>query len=125
MDVWQLVLYVHVLAMAFFVGGQLVVAAAVVPVLRAEADGEPMRAIGRRFGWGSLVALGMLLATGVAMASHYSLWASSTLQLKLVFVAAVTVLAAMHTRFARVAWLHAAVLLCSLAIVWLGVELIS
>ena len=109
--------------MAFFVGGQLAVAAAVVPVLRHDVEGDRMRAIGRRFGWASLGALAILLATGAAMAEHYELWGSSILQLKLGFVAAVTILAALHTRHARMVWLQAAILTCSLAIVWLGVEL--
>jgi hypothetical protein len=52
-----------------------------------------MRAIARRFGYGSLVALGVLIVTGWAMASHYELWDSSTLQWKLGLVAAVIGLA--------------------------------
>ena len=47
-----LVRYLHLLAMAFFVGGQLFLVAAVVPSLRAEADRERLRTIARRFGWG-------------------------------------------------------------------------
>ena len=55
-------LYLHLLAMAFFVGGQLFLVAAVVPALRGSEDREPMRAIARRFGQGSLVALGVLVS---------------------------------------------------------------
>jgi putative copper export protein len=51
-DLWQGVLYLHVLAMAFFVGGQLVFAIAVVPVERVAPDRERMRAVARRFGYG-------------------------------------------------------------------------
>jgi hypothetical protein len=72
--IWQLVLYLHLLAMAFFVGGQLLIAAAVVPVERANPDRARMRGIARRFGYGSVVALLVLLATGIAMASHLDLW---------------------------------------------------
>ena len=44
-NIWQAVLYVHLLAMAFFVGGQIVFGVAVVPVLRGDSDRERMRAI--------------------------------------------------------------------------------
>ena len=54
--------------MAFFVGGQLLLAVAVVPVERSAPDRERLRAIARRFGYGSLVAILVLLATGAAMA---------------------------------------------------------
>jgi putative copper export protein len=77
---WQAVLYLHLLAMAFFVGGQLVFGIAVVPILRGEPGRERMRAVARRFGYGSLVALGVLLVTGWGLASHFDLWTSSTLQ---------------------------------------------
>jgi putative copper export protein len=49
-DRWQGVRYLHLLAMAFFVGGQLVFGIAVVPILRQDPDRERMRAIARRFG---------------------------------------------------------------------------
>jgi uncharacterized membrane protein len=52
-----LVRYLHVLAMATFVGGQLVLAVAVVPGLRGR-DTEGLRAVARRFGWASLIAHG-------------------------------------------------------------------
>lgn len=123
MDAWQLVLYLHLLAMAFFVGGQLVVAAAVVPVLIGEGENEAMRRVGRRFGWGSLLALLVLIGTGVAMASRFDLWSSSTLQLKLGFVAAVLVLATLHLRHPRTVAIQAAILIASLVTVWLGADL--
>jgi uncharacterized membrane protein len=59
--------------MAFFVGGQIVFGIAVVPVLRDEGDRERMRAVARRFGYGSLVAIGVLIASGWALASHLDL----------------------------------------------------
>jgi hypothetical protein len=122
-DFWQGVLYLHLLAMAFFVGGQLVFGIAVVPILRGDPDGERMRAVARRFGYGSLGALAVLLATGWAMASHYGLWDSSTLQWKLGLVAVVIGLALLHLRWPRLHALQGAILLASLAIVWLGLEL--
>lgn len=125
-DFWQAVLYLHLLAMAFLVGGQLVFGIAVVPVLRSEeADParERMRGIARRFGYGSLVALGVLVATGWEMASHYDLWSSSTLQWKLGLVASVVALTLLHLRWPKLYALQAAILLASLVIVWLGLEL--
>lgn len=120
---WQVVLFLHLLAMAFFVGGQLVIAAAVVPVERGAPDPVRLRAIARRFGVGSLVALVVLLATGIAMASRFHLWEDGTLQLKLGLVAAVILLALAHLRWPRAYALQAAVLVATLAIVWLGVDL--
>jgi uncharacterized membrane protein len=122
-DLWQAVLYLHLLAMAFFLGGQLFIAVAVVPVERASQDPVRLRSIARRFGFGSLVALGVLLATGAAMASHYRLWGSGTLQLKLGLVAAVMLLTAVHLRYPRAHLLQAAILVLTLAIVWLGLDL--
>lgn len=125
-DFWQAVLYVHLLAMAFFLGGQLVFGLAVVPVLRGEGEGdrERMRAIARRFGYGSLIALGVLLVTGWAMASHCNLFGDSTLQWKLALVGAVIGLTIVHLRKPKLHALQAAILLVTLVIVWLGLELV-
>jgi putative copper export protein len=123
---WQAVLYLHLLAMAFFVGGQLVFGLAVVPILRSDPDPERtrMRAVARRFGYGSLAALGVLLLTGWAMASHYHLWDSSTLQWKLALVGLVIALTIVHLRHPKLHALQGAILLASLVIVWLGLELV-
>ena len=120
---WQAVLYVHLLAMAFFLGGQLVVGLALVPVERKNPDPERLRAVARRFGIGSAVALGVLLATGIAMAGHFSLWSLDTLQIKLVLVAVLIVLTLVHLRFPRAHALQAAILLLTLAVVWLGLDI--
>ena len=124
-DLWQGVLYLHLLAMAFFVGGQLVFGIAVVPILRQDSDRERMRAVARRFGYGSLAALGVLVATGWAMASHDDLFNSSTLQWKLALVALVIGLALLHLRWPKLHWLQGAIFLTSLAIVWLGLALMT
>lgn len=124
-DFWQAVLYLHLLAMAFFVGGQLVFGVAVVPILRRDPDRERMRGVARRFGYGSLVALGVLVVSGWAMASHYHLWGSSTLQWKLALVGLVVALALAHLRWPKLHALQAAILLASLVIVWLGLDLAS
>jgi uncharacterized membrane protein len=122
-DLWLGVLYLHLLAMAFFVGGQLVFAATVVPVLRGDPDRERMRGIARRFGYGSLGALGVLIATGSAMATHYDLFGDDTLQVKLGLVGLVVVLTLLHLARPRMHAIQAAILLASLAIVWLGLDL--
>ncbi|MFN8215665.1 MAG: hypothetical protein U0R71_03625 [Solirubrobacterales bacterium] len=121
---WQAVLYVHLVAVAFFLGGQLVFGLAVVPVLRRDEDRTRMREIARRFGYGSLVALGVLLVTGWALASHYDLFDSSTLQWKLALVAVLIALTLVHLRFAKAHVLQGLILLLTLAIVWLGLELV-
>ena len=120
---WQAVLYVHLLAMAFFLGGQLVVGLALVPVERQNPDPERLRAVARRFGIGSAAALVVLLATGIAMASHFSLWSLDTLQIKLVLVAVLIVLTLVHLRFPRAHALQVAILLLTLAVVWLGLDI--
>ena len=85
---WLAVRWLHVLAMALFVGGQLVLVVAVIPALRT--DQRPaLRAVARRFGWASLAALGVLIATGSALASHDMRWDSGTLQVKLALVVGV------------------------------------
>lgn len=123
-DLWQGVLYLHLLAMAFFVGGQLVFGIAVVPVLRGDSDRERMRSVARRFGYGSLTALGVLIVTGWSLASHYHLFGSSTLQWKLALVALVVALTLLHLRWPKLQALQGSILLASLVIVWLGLELV-
>jgi len=120
---WQAVLFVHLVAMAFFLGGQLLLAAAVVPALRGDENRLQLRAVARRFGWGSLLALGVLIATGAAMASHLDLWSDGTLHVKLALVAVALILVAVHLRYPRAHLLQAAVFLVTLAIVWEAVRL--
>jgi uncharacterized membrane protein len=121
-EVWLGTRLVHVLAMALFVGGQLVLVVAIVPVLRGE-DRTALRSIARRFGWASLVALAVLLATGVALATHYGWWDSTTLHVKLALVVLVGVLIGWHMRRPGVHAIEAVVFLVSLGIVWLGLAL--
>ena len=122
-DLWLAVRWLHVLAMAFFVGGQLVLAVAVVPVERDTSDLRRIRAIARRFAYGTLVAITVLLATGSALASHLHLWGNGTLHLKLALVALVAVLVLWHMRRPTMHALEAGVFVVSLTIVWLGLSL--
>ena len=121
MTFWNGVLWLHLLGMAFFVGGQLMLAAIVVPVLRGTEDRAQLRAAARRFGLGTLVAIGVLIVTGAAMASHNHRWSDSTLQVKLGLVVLVLVLIGAHMRRPERHVLDAAIFLVSLAIVWLGI----
>ena len=136
MTVWNFVVWLHLLGMAFFVGGQLMLAAVVVPVLRS--DRVALLSAVRRFGVGTLLAVAVLLATGVALASHEHRWEDSTLQVKLGLIALVLVLIAAHARWPAVRdpnggtgssgrmWRHvleSVIFALSLAIVWLGIVL--
>jgi uncharacterized membrane protein len=114
--------YLHVLAMALFVGGQLVLVIAVVPGLRLR-DVAGLRVVARRFGWASLGALGVLIVTGAAMASKYSEWDSGTLHVKLALVVLLGVLTLWHLRNGAAHWLQGAIFVVSLAIVWCGLAL--
>ena len=121
MTFWNGVLWLHLLAMGFFVGGQLMLAVVVVPVLRAAEDRGPLRAAARRFAVGTLAAIVVLILTGVGMASHYHRWSDSTLHVKLTLVVVVLGLIALHMR--RPEWhvVDALMFAVSLAIVWLGI----
>jgi len=120
---WEAVRWLHLLAMAFFVGGQLVLVTAIVPAFRGAEDRARLRAIARRFGWGALGALVVLLATGSAMADRFGVWGAERLHIKLALVAVGGALIAWHLRRPRQHWIEALVFVDSLAIVWLGVTL--
>ena len=117
----QVLLFLHVVAMAFFLGGQLMLAATVVPVERSNPDPARMKAIAQRFGLGSLIALGVLLLTGMLMASHYDLWNYGDFQVKMGLVVALIISVLAHMRFPKVHALMGRSL--TLGIVWIGLDL--
>jgi uncharacterized membrane protein len=121
MTFWNGVLWLHLLGMAFFVGGQLMLAGVVVPVLRGLSDPEPLRAAARRFGIGTGIAFVVLILTGAALASHEHKWSDSTLQVKMGLVALVVILIGVHTRRPQNHALDGLVFGLSVAIVWLGI----
>ena len=123
MDAWTLIRFLHLVALAFFVGGQLMLVVAVVPAVRRHGDDVAMRAVARRFGVGSLFAIGVLIATGAALASHFGRWQDNVLQVKLMLVVLVGVLIAFHIVTPSSRALSLALFLVSLVVVWLGVEL--
>jgi putative copper export protein len=112
--------YLHLIAMALFVGGQLVLAVAVVPALR-DRDREGMRAVARRFGAASAAALAVLALTGFWMVDDR--WDSGTLHVKLGLVALLVALIFAHIRAGRAHWLQGVVFLVSLVVVGFGVAL--
>ena len=123
-DSWTLIRFGHVLALAFFIGGQIMLITAVVPaVRRLNLGDEAMRGVARRFGVGSLIALGVLLVTGAAMASHFGRWDDAVLHAKLLLLVVIGVLTALHVITPYTRAVSVAVFLASLGTLWLGVVL--
>jgi putative copper export protein len=112
----------HLLAIAFFVGGQLMLVTVVTPALRGQ-DRALMREAAKRFGIGSAIALAVIIATGAALASHLHLWSDGTLHWKVGLLIAVFVLTGLHTRTPYTRALSLATLAISVVIVFLGVAL--
>lgn len=122
MEAWELVRFLHVVALAFFVGGQIMLVVAIVPVLSGQ-DEAVMRAVARRFGVASAVAIAVLLATGIALASHFSRWQDETLHAKLAVLVLVGVLTGLHIATPDSRAVSLALVASSLTVVWLGVAL--
>lgn len=123
METWTVVRFLHLIGIAFFVGGQLLLVAAVAPAMRRASDEAARRMITRRFGAGTVVALGVLVATGAAMASHYSLWSSNTLQIKLMVLGLACFLIVLHVLTPTSRAVSYALTAASLLVLWLGVKL--
>ena len=122
MSAWTFIRFLHLVGVAFFVGGQLLLVA-VTPVLRTALDDATMRAVAKRFGIGSVVALAVLVATGAAMASHYGVWDRPALQAKLGLLVLIGVLSGLHVVSSRTRAISLSLVVISLVIVWLGVKL--
>lgn len=122
MDIWTVVHAVHLLAMAFFVGGQIMLAAVLVPVFRGRG-GDDLKLVARRFGFGSLIALGLLILTGVELASHEHDWGNSVLMVKLSLLGVLILLLGYHVHRGEKRWLDPVIGLLSLVIMFLGVVL--
>ena len=95
---------------------------AIVPVL-SHRDEAVMRAVARRFGVASAVAIAVLLATGIALASHFSRWQDETLHAKLAVLVLVGVLTGLHIATPDSRAVSLALVASSLTVVWLGVAL--
>ena len=122
MEGWEFIRWLHLLGVALFVGGQLMLVLVVTPSLRGQ-DPALMRGAARRFGIVSVAALVLIVATGAAMASHFQRWSDATLHWKIGLLILVFVLTGLHTRVPYTRALSYAVLATSLVIFWLGVTL--
>jgi putative copper export protein len=73
-DVWTLVRWLHLLAVATWLGGMIFLGAVVVPVVRASGgiarSRELVTAVGRRFGVVGGIAWATLLVTGLLLLDH-------------------------------------------------------
>src|SRR3954462_8687144 len=122
METWELVRFIHLIAIAFFVGGQLILATVVTPALRGQ-DRALMRTAAMRFGFGSAIALVVIVATGVAMASHFHRWSDGVLHWKIGLLIVVFALTGLHTRTPYTRALSLATLAISVVTGALGVAL--
>lgn len=116
-------LFLHVIAMAYFLGGQIMLAANVVPVLVKGEDRSQIGAVARRFGIGSLIALGVLVLTGMGMASHFELWGVGQFQVKMGLVLATIVAVGVHMARGDNHALMGLTFLLTLATVYAGIHL--
>ena len=123
MSTWEFIRFLHLVAMAFFVGGQLVLVAAVLPATKPLPDKTTVRAVARRFGWGTLVAFTVLIIIGSLLAEHFAQWSDQTLQIKMGLLIVTGLLIGWHTRKPTLHALEGVVFVLSLAMVWLGVAL--
>jgi len=112
--VWTLIVFLHILAATFWVGGQLMLVIVIMPLLRRTAHpeivGEMAKRSGRRFAkvanfglFPILVTTGILLAwhDGVRLRNLNSTSFGHALETKVILVAVVLALAAGHGVAAR------------------------
>jgi uncharacterized membrane protein len=124
----DVLLFIHVIAMAFFLGGQIMLAATVVPVERSNPDPARMKQIARNFGWGSLIALGVSILTGMLMASHWKMngwnvYLDSDMHIKLTLLFLTFVALAAHLKYPKAHWLMGLTFVLTLGVVWFGLAL--
>ena len=95
----DIVYYLHLVGATVWIGGLIVVATLVPAVRRATDDREVIRAIARRFGVVSWIALGSQVLTGAWMAAD-RVW-DNVLITKVGLVLVSAILAGWHTMAAR------------------------
>jgi len=133
MDFWTFMVFLHAVSWAYFLGGQIMLAANVVPAMlrqgkespeQEEISREGIRRVARTFGIGSLVALGVLVMTGIMLASHFDyLWKLGAFHVKLALVVATSISVLIHlTRGESRTWMGITFVL-TLATVYSGINL--
>lgn len=107
-DLWTLVRFGHVLGVALWVGGIIIMGAVMVPAARALNDRETARTvirnIARRFGMVGGIAWVLILVTGMGLISHRDLEMSELadsdygrrILAKLILLVAMGVIAGLH-----------------------------
>ena len=123
MQTWTFVRFLHIAGIAFFVGGQLVLATVVLPALLGRGDEQAIRSVARRLGLWSAAALALALGIGIALASHFQLWSSNVLQGKLVLLGLVVALMVLQVLTPGSRALTYAAGAGALLVAWLGVKL--
>lgn len=125
-------LFIHLVAMAFWLGGQLFLAIVAVPALRGHEEDQRralFQSIGKWYGMLSIPALILLIITGGMMMSklHLDTGSSTALQHKMEALSVVLVGTVVHTiagakrkrRLARVASMTT--LIATLVVVWFAI----
>jgi putative copper export protein len=119
-------LYLHILGATVWVGGLIVVGALVPAIRDVTEDRTVIRAVARRFGVVSWVALAVQVVTGSLMLFD-RVW-STALSVKIGLVMLSAILAAWHSVAARNqspavrGAIQGVILLLALAIVWLAIQ---
>jgi hypothetical protein len=101
--------------MAFFVGGQLFLVAALVPIERRAPERERMRAVARLFAYGTLVLWARCSSPAWRWRSHFDQWGNAALHVKLALVAATAGLILWHMRRPGLSVLEGVIFVASLA----------
>lgn len=125
----RMVLFLHLVGMSLWLGGQLFLAAVAVPALRgAEPDlrRETFRRLGRAFGIAGIAALVLIIATGLWMMLELDLSPAdhAALRHKLELVGVVLVGTVVHAVAGARRWLRVSrvasivTLLATLGVVW-------
>lgn len=131
---YESLLFVHLVAVSFWLGGQLFLLAVVVPAVRNEDPqrrAQLLRAVGQRYGVVSIPVLLTILVTGIAMAGERELFVRGvpTFDHKLVAVAVVLASTVLHVVAARHQWFTASRVstavtgAATLVTVWLAVRI--
>jgi uncharacterized membrane protein len=126
MQTVNVLLYLHILGATVWVGGLIVVGALVPAIRDATDDRTVIRAVARRFGVVSWIALAVQVVTGSLLLFDH-VW-SATLSVKISLVILSAILAAWHSLAARDqspavrGAIQGVIMLLALAIVWLAIQ---